>query len=80
MKKTAVSQKCCHMITILWKKYLTKSPRQVHTAKYCDAIQVLENFFNCGDGLTFSNNYYLVATPHVNADYNITIRFGCNNK
>ena len=44
----------------LWKKYPMKPPLQIHMAKYCAAIQVLENFFNCGDGLTFSNNCLLV--------------------
>ena len=52
---------------------------QVYTAKYCAAIQVLEDFFNCGDRLTFSNDC-LIDTPHVNADSNITIWFGYNNK
>lgn len=37
--KPAVSLKCCHMPTFLCKKYQTKSSLQVHTAKYCAAIQ-----------------------------------------
>ena len=44
---------------------------QVYTAQYCAAIQVLENFFNCGDGLTFSSDS-LVGAPHVNTNANIT--------
>ena len=37
--KPAVSHKCCHMPTLLCKKYQMKSPLQVHTAEYCAFIQ-----------------------------------------
>ena len=48
--KTAVSHKCCHMPTFLCKRYQTKSPLQVHMAKYCAAIQSWKTSLTVGMG------------------------------
>ena len=48
--KTAVSHKCCHMPTLLCKRYQTRSPLQVHMAKYCAAIQSWRTSLTVGMG------------------------------